>query len=212
MARGPIPYIVQKTNGDAVSGATISVNIRGGGPASVFANETGATPATSPLLTDVDGKVSVWLDEGSYDVTASGAGITTTTRPLEVVRGRSVVGTGNLVLDSKLAAFYVGHTWTVGGALSAGMGIPSFFVPVAAGQVVAVVGVRAKIASGTSIAIQLTKNGSNVSSAVTVNATPTTTSLSTTIANGDELGITTASPTGVPADLSFTVVLSSTPA
>lgn len=87
MARGPIPYIVQKTNGDAVSGATISVNIRGGGPATIYAGETGSTLASAPLLTDVDGKVTAWLDEGSYDVTASGASITTTTRALEVLRG-----------------------------------------------------------------------------------------------------------------------------
>ena len=87
MARGPIPYIVQKTNGDAVSGATLTVAIRGAGPATIYANETGGTLAGSPLLTDVDGKVTAWLDEGSYDVTASGPGITTTVRALEVLRG-----------------------------------------------------------------------------------------------------------------------------
>lgn len=87
MARGPIPYIVQKTNGDAVSGATLTIVIRGAGPATIYANETGGTLAGSPLLTDVDGKVTAWLDEGSYDVTASGPGITTTVRALEVLRG-----------------------------------------------------------------------------------------------------------------------------
>lgn len=102
MARGPLPYIAQKTNGDAVSGATVAVNIRGGGPAQVYAAETGATLAASPLLTDVDGKVTAWLDEGSYDVTISGPTITTTTRALEVNRGNGVmiVGDGCVALGA----------------------------------------------------------------------------------------------------------------
>lgn len=97
MPRGPIPYIVQKTNGDAVSGATVSVALRGGGAAQVFANENPAdnTLAPIPLLTDADGKVNVWLNEGSYDVTVSGTAITTTTRALEVTRGDGVTLIGN---------------------------------------------------------------------------------------------------------------------
>lgn len=112
MARGPIPYIAQKTNGDAVSGATISVAIRGGGPATIFANENPAdnTPATTPLLTDVDGKVSVWLNEGSYDVTISGPGITTSTRPLEVSRGSGVL----IVGDGCVALGVFKHVGNVG--------------------------------------------------------------------------------------------------
>lgn len=119
MARGPIPYIAQKTNGDAVSGATIAVAIRGGGPATIYANETGATPAPTPLLTDVDGKVTAWLDEGSYDVTISGATITTSTRALEVLRGSgtSAIADG-AVTGPKIAANAVDNTKVLAGSLA----------------------------------------------------------------------------------------------
>lgn len=129
MARGPMPYIVQKTAGDAVVGATITIAIRGGGAATVFANQTGGTLASSPLLTDADGKVAVWLDEGSYDVTASGSGITTTTRPIEVLNGTTTFAVADAsvttnkivalaVTNAKLAAGAVDNTKVVAGSLT----------------------------------------------------------------------------------------------
>lgn len=106
--------------------------------------------------------------------------------------------------------FRVGHTLSVPGSLTASMVIPGFFVPVGAGQAVSVVGVRAKIGSGTSLAVQLQKNGSSVGSAVSVTTTAATTALSSSLADGDLLSVTTASPSGSPQNLSYTVILEHT--
>jgi microcystin-dependent protein len=98
MARAEIPFVVSKATGTvsgatasyAVSGASVLVNLRGGGPATVYAGETGGTTLPNPLTTTSDGRIDGWLDEGSYDMVISGSGITTYTQPIEVVRGDGV--------------------------------------------------------------------------------------------------------------------------
>jgi microcystin-dependent protein len=105
-----------------------------------------------------------------------------------------------------VGTFRVGHTFSVAGALAAGA-LPGFFVPIIAGQTVTVVGARAKLISGTSISVQVTRNGSNLGSAATVTPTASAPTLSQALANNDELSITLASPTGSPVGLSFTIYL-----
>jgi microcystin-dependent protein len=98
MARVEIPIVVQKPSATvvggsvnlAVSGASVQVNIRGGGPATVFAGETGATTVANPLTTTVEGRIDGWLDEGSYNLVVSGSGITTYTQAIDLVRGDGV--------------------------------------------------------------------------------------------------------------------------
>jgi hypothetical protein len=105
-----------------------------------------------------------------------------------------------------------GQTWVVGGALSAGQVVPPFYVPVIAGQTSNIIGVRAKVGAATSIVAQLTQNGTNIGSAVTITTTKTTTTFGTpvTAADGDEIGVTLSSPSGSPSDLSLTVILEHT--
>lgn len=90
MARGEIQLTVQTTAGAAVSGASATVNIRGGGLATVYAAATGVTTASNPITTAANGRIDGWLDEGSYDIQISGAGITTYTQPVEIVNGAAM--------------------------------------------------------------------------------------------------------------------------
>lgn len=98
MARVEIPITVQKPSATvvggvanlAVSGASVQVNIRGGGPATVYAAETGGTTIANPLTTTAEGRIDGWLDEGSYNLVVSGSGITTYTQALDLVRGDGV--------------------------------------------------------------------------------------------------------------------------
>jgi hypothetical protein len=74
-----------------VSGASVQVNVRAGGsPATVYAAETGGTTVSNPLVTDAQGRVNGWVDEGSYVLNISGSGITSYNQPYEAVRGDEV--------------------------------------------------------------------------------------------------------------------------
>lgn len=55
-------------------GASMQVNVRGGGAATVYAAETGAPTVANPLTVDGQGKVSGWVDDGSYDLAISPGG------------------------------------------------------------------------------------------------------------------------------------------
>lgn len=92
MARAEIPFVVTKTNGDAVSGASVQINVRNGGAATIYADATsGTTISTAGLTTTTtEGRIEGWLNEGSYDMTITGTGIATYTQPIEIVRGDGV--------------------------------------------------------------------------------------------------------------------------
>ena len=103
--------------------------------------------------------------------------------------------------------FRTGHTWAIPGALTAGQAVPPIFVPEASGQTSTLVGVRAKLASGTSVGVQLQRNGSNLGSVITVTPTAASTAFSQAITDLDQLGVVLSAPVGTPTDLSFTVIL-----
>lgn len=88
--RGEIPFVVQALTGAALSGASVLVNTRGSGAATIYAAETGSGTLPNPLTTGAEGRIDGWLDEGSYDLVISGATIATYLQPLEVVRGDGV--------------------------------------------------------------------------------------------------------------------------
>ena len=88
MARVEIQETVQYRDGEAVDGASVQVNVRGGGAATVYAAASGGTTKTNPLTTD-NGRVEGYLEEGSYDLVISGTGITSYTQPIEVVSATS---------------------------------------------------------------------------------------------------------------------------
>lgn len=104
-------------------------------------------------------------------------------------------------------SFVVPMSYAVQGALATGE-LPIFYVPVPVGQVVLLESVRAKIASGTSCAVSVQRNGSGVTglTGITVTDTSTTTSLGTPLAmsNNDEIGLDVTTVTGTPTNLSLT--------
>lgn len=100
----------------------------------------------------------------------------------------------------------IGHTWAVAGTLQAAT-LPAIFVPEAGSQGATLVGLRTVIGSGTSAGVQVTRNGSNLGSVVTVTTTPATTTYSQAITDGDRLAIVLSALTGSPADLSVTAIV-----
>jgi hypothetical protein len=101
MARGEIPLAVTRTVATvsgasapiAIAGASVNINTRAAAPtpATIYADETGSTTLANPLITTADGRIDGWLDEGSYNLTISGSGITTYTQPLDIVSGKSIL-------------------------------------------------------------------------------------------------------------------------
>jgi microcystin-dependent protein len=141
MARAEIPFVVTKTNGDAVSGASVQINVRNGGAATIYADATsGTTISTAGLTTTTaEGRIEGWLNEGSYDMTITGTGITTYTQPIEMVRGDGVgllaansVGTVNIqdgaITFAKFASTVLQNILPAGTVLMwAGASLPSGF-------------------------------------------------------------------------------------
>lgn len=66
----------------AVNGATVQVNHRDAGPATVYAESTGGATLTNPVTT-VHGRIPGWVDPGPYDLVISGSGIDSETVPFE---------------------------------------------------------------------------------------------------------------------------------
>ena len=100
-----------------------------------------------------------------------------------------------------------GFTWALMGTLAAGNILP-FFVPVAAGQITKLIGWRAVTQAG-SVAVTVTRNGTGIApTAVNVGTSKGSLNFTTpvTVADGDEIGLTLASPSGV-SGLSLTVIL-----
>ncbi len=107
--------------------------------------------------------------------------------------------------------FRLGHTWALVGDVSALTTLPSMFVPLRAGQASTLVGLRAKLGSGTSIGVQLKRNGSNLGSVITVTTTVATTAFSQALADNDELTMVLSSPVSTPTHLGMTLILEHTP-
>jgi hypothetical protein len=106
-----------------------------------------------------------------------------------------------------ISTIRTGHTWSVPGALTAGQSIPPIFIPKTTAQVPTLVGVRAKLASGTSVGAQVQRNGSNLGSVITVTPTAASTVFSQALSDLDLLGLVLSSPVATPTDLSFTLIL-----
>jgi hypothetical protein len=69
---------VASATGAPVSGASVQVNIHGGGAATIY-SDNGVTVATNPLTTDTNGAFFFYAADGRYDLVISGPNITTTT-------------------------------------------------------------------------------------------------------------------------------------
>ena len=75
----------------SVTGASVQVNVRDGGAATVYAASTGGSTLSNPLASDSAGRINGWLENGPHDLVISGAGITTYTERFEAVSGASLV-------------------------------------------------------------------------------------------------------------------------
>lgn len=87
MARGQVNYLVLKSDGAATPSASAQINIRGGGSATVYAAETGGGTVSNPVISDSEGRLAAWLDEGSYDITITTAGVPVVSRGVEIIKG-----------------------------------------------------------------------------------------------------------------------------
>ena len=85
--RTEVPAVVIDTAGNTVLNASIQVNLRSGGAATVYAAETGATTTANPLTTNAQGQVTGWLNRGAYNLVVTGPGITGYTDPYDSVPG-----------------------------------------------------------------------------------------------------------------------------
>lgn len=90
MARSEIPFTVADASGNGVI-CQVTINVRGGGAATIFADEVGAATQTNPTFSDISGRVKGWLEEGSYTL-VFGAPLSYS-RAVEIVRGD---GVGNI--------------------------------------------------------------------------------------------------------------------
>ena len=98
-----------------------------------------------------------------------------------------------------------GHTWSVAGPLTA-VTLPGYFVSLAPGKTGNIIGICAKIISGTSIYARLTKNGTNIDTDRYV--TPSKSfwqPFPMPIANQDDIGLVLFNPNASPVGLQFTV-------
>jgi hypothetical protein len=114
--------------------------------------------------------------------------------------------TGNTGPAGTVGPFRTGHSWAVAGVLTAGQSVPPIFIPKVAAQTATLVSVRAMLASGTSIGVQVQRNGSNLGSLITVTPTAASTTFSQAFADLDRLGIVLSAPVASPSDLSFTAI------
>lgn len=86
------PVLDQPVLAPAV-GASVQVNVRGGGAATVYAAATGGGTLPNPLTTDSQGRIDGWLEQGSYDLVVSGGGIAAPyTQPFEAAAGAGAAG------------------------------------------------------------------------------------------------------------------------
>lgn len=100
MARVEIDEVVQSPLGAAVTGASVQVNLRSGGAATVYTTETGSAAYSNPLTTDELGRIQGWLEEGSYNLVVSYTG-SSYTQPFEA----SVGGSRYIVANVRDARF-----------------------------------------------------------------------------------------------------------
>lgn len=107
----------------------------------------------------------------------------------------------------------VPHTFTVANEVKVASGddnyIPPFFVPVPSGQRVALVGMRHRINSGTSVSIEIHRNGvlaTGFSASATTTST-TTDPANVALADNDTLALVVTAVSGTPKNLTVSVFL-----
>lgn len=85
--RTEIPLVVLDNTGAPVAGGQVTVALRGGDPTTVYAGSSGVTPLTNPLTSDAYGRVTGWVERGSYQATVVASDIATYTEYFESMPG-----------------------------------------------------------------------------------------------------------------------------
>jgi hypothetical protein len=117
------------------------------------------------------------------------------------------------VRDNLLALFSrrFPHTYSVMGSITTSLVLPPFFVPEPSQQSVTLRAVRHRIASGTSVALKLQRNGTDItdfaSVTVTTTATTTTSAAGVPLADGDMIQPVITAASGSPQHLSLSIYI-----
>jgi hypothetical protein len=107
--------------------------------------------------------------------------------------------------------FRLGHTWGLVGDVSGLTTLPAMFVPLLGTQAASLIGVRTRLGSGTSVGVQVRRNGGNLGSVITATGTAATTAFSQALAADDELTIVLSAPVGTPTNLGVSLFIEHTP-
>lgn len=127
--------------------------------------------------------------------------------------GVTQAASGNHTHGTSTTTVRVPHTWAISGTVAVPSGdtdfILPFFVPVPAGQTVALKAARYVINSGTSATVKMQKNGVDATgyTAISVTTTAATTSADVTLADNDKLALVVTAVSGAPKNLTFTIYL-----
>ncbi len=105
----------------------------------------------------------------------------------------------------------IGHSYLVSGSIAVPSGQTDFIVPFtvqfASGQTANLVTARYSINAGTSVTLDVTRNGSNITgyTGISVTTTPATTTQTQALSSDDELAIVVSGVSGSPFNMSFTL-------
>lgn len=188
-------YLMHNASFDLLSGGTdiMIVGHSTGFVYTQFVSDSGV--ATVPLMGQVAAEA---LDVQAIGGSGGSAWLSYDLGPVPVSGGGSNVP----------VTFQLSHSYSVTGALTA-QTLPPFFVPVIAGQTATLKAIRAQLQSGTSIALALQRNGTNISGLSAVSVTPTATTTSPTgavdLANDDAIGAVLSTPSGSPVGLTISI-------
>jgi hypothetical protein len=210
--------VVQNGAGEAQVAAPYTITLVDNTPvASGLTNGFGEIPGTLPTgiyKVTVMGRTKI-IHVWETDETVGGSAITGAVLSPTFVTDMATQAELDVVNALAAAAkkFRTGHTWALGGPLTAGMFVPRIAVPKITAQAVQFISVRHRIISGTSITIQLVRNGSNLGSTFNATTTPTSTSVAgmpVTLADLDDIYFALSAPSATPADLSLTAIFEHT--
>lgn len=78
--------VVQDINGNAVSGASVTIKVSPGGSTATIYSDNASTSQSNPITTDADGRFTFYAKDGSYYASVSKTGITGEDGPVFTLR------------------------------------------------------------------------------------------------------------------------------
>lgn len=208
-ATGAAPSLNDVTDVTLTSPATDSILIKTAGDwvDGLIVTNSITNAAVSYVKIQPVGSASRILGRGS----AGGAGVV---EELVAGTGLSISGT-SLDVDADVVTKVnrIGHSYLVSGSIAVPSGQTDFIVPFtvqfASGQTANLVTARYSINAGTSVTLDVTRNGSNITgyTGISVTTTPATTTQTQALSSDDELAIVISGVSGSPFNLSFTLFI-----